>query len=322
MYIPHKQNSIKLELDLIKSKVKFKNFIDKKEIQIILSCSSKTAERRIEKLSLLHMESKLIDLLIEYESGINTKMLASKYNCSEVNINALARRHNIKRPPGFINNIKSDFTFFDNIDSEEKSYILGFFAADGCISKYEFKFAISSKDIDILEKIKKSMKSDVSIRTRPNITKYSKSDVSIFSISSVYLVNTLQNLGFTSNKTLECSFPDIPENLYLHFLRGYFDGDGSFSEYTIKGYKKYSLSICGTEDFLLSIKNILESKYNCKFNTKLSKRFDTENCCYSLNMSGKKNVLHLLNLLYTDSTIFLDRKYNKFNNLLSNKNGN
>ena len=34
-------------------------------------------------------------------------------------------------------------------------------------------------------------------------------------------------------------------------------------------------------------------------------------------MSGKKNCIHFLNLLYKDSTIHLDRKYNKYLNITS-----
>ena len=312
MYIPQKQNSILFELELIKSLVVFKNLIDKQKVQEILKCSSKTAERRINTLSLVHMNSNLIELLIEYENGIDTKTLADKYLCSSTNINALARRHNIKRPIGFTNKLKSDFTFFDIIDSEEKAYILGFFAADGHISKYEFKIALASKDIDILEKIKTSMKSDVEIKTRNRKTSFVSSEISELNISSTYLVNSLEKLGFTRNKTVECTFPPIPDDMYLHFIRGYLDGDGSFTRYITKGYEKFCLSICGTETFLLKLKEILELKYNCNFNSKISKRFDTKNCCYELKMSGKQNVIHLLSILYDNSSIYLDRKYNKY----------
>ena len=58
------------------------------------------------------------------------------------------------------------------------------------------------------------------------------------------------------------------------------------------------------------VQEILELKYN--FNSKISKRFDTKNCCYELKMSGKQNVIHLLSILYDNSFIYLDIKYNKY----------
>ena len=198
---------------------------------------------------------------------------------------------------------------------KKKLIFFGFFAADGCITDYEMKFGISSKDIDILIKIKTAMESESEIKTYKTICSFTNNarDISTFSISNKHLVKTIVNLGFSKNKTTSCSFPNISEDFYLPFIRGYFDGDGSLIKYIANDrYTRYSCSICGTESLLLFIKNYLEQKYNCKFNSKLTKRFDTENCCYSLNMSGKKNCIHFLNLLYKNSTISLDRKYNKY----------
>lgn len=49
-----------------------------------------------------------------------------------------------------------------------------------------------------------------------------------------------------------------------------------------------------------------------RFSKTLYKRFPTDNCCYTLKASGKSNVTHLLDLLYADSNLHLDRKYNKY----------
>lgn len=176
------------------------------------------------------------------------------------------------------------------------------------------KIALASIDQDILLKIKSAMNSDVPIKHRINKCSFTNKDssISIFSISSQYLVQSIRNLGFDSNKTISCTFPNIPKELYIHFIRGFFDGDGSMSKYITENSIKFSISMCGTESFLLFIKNYLESNYDFKFNTKLYKRFDTENCCYSLKMSGKNNCIRFLSLLYDQSSIFLDRKYNKY----------
>lgn len=186
------------------------------------------------------------------------------------------------------------------------------------------KIHISEIDIDVIRKIKAAMSSDSKIRHIPKTNRLVKGQVwncsptVVFQINSKYLINSLRNLGFYNNKTTSLYFPSISEELYLPFIRGYFDGDGGISSYTPNdGYMRYSCSVCGTESFLLFVKNYLEQKHNCKFNSKLYKRFDTENCCYTLTMSGKKNCIHFLNLLYKDSTIHLDRKYNKYLNITS-----
>lgn len=126
MYKPHKQNDINKDLELIKS-IAYKTFVDKYQVMHLLNCSEKTAERRLKRLNFTHTLTNTIQMLKDFESDITTKELAVKYNCSEVNINAVARRHNILRSVGFSNKIKSNFQFFDNIDTEEKAYILRIF---------------------------------------------------------------------------------------------------------------------------------------------------------------------------------------------------
>ena len=78
---------------------------------------------------------------------------------------------------------------------------------------------------------------------------------------------------------------------------------------------KYTFSLEGTELFLNFIKEYLSLTYNVKFNTKLYKRYDTENCCYTLKASGKNKVIKILDLLNKNSNLYLERKYNKYLNI-------
>ena len=56
-----------------------------------------------------------------------------------------------------------DEDFFKVIDSEEKAYILGFICADGHIDYNRIKIGVSIKDKEILEKIRKALKSNANI---------------------------------------------------------------------------------------------------------------------------------------------------------------
>jgi hypothetical protein len=314
MYLPIKQDVIIKELTLLKS-LSFKNLIDKNDVMRILNCSEKTAERRLFKAGLFHVKNDVINLLKDYDKGLTTSELAIKYNCSLVNVNALAKRHNFKRPVDWLNTIKADYNFFDIINTEEKAYILGFIAADGYVGDYELKIALNSKDIEILEKIKICLKSDVKIKTFTQLCTFTGkiTNVCSLSFSNLHMISKLRSLGFTRNKTTDFKFPNIPKEFFIHFIRGYFDGDGSMSKSLCKdGYTRYCASIAGTKSFLNEVKSLIEADCSIKFNTKLYKRFNTENCCYALTLSGKQNVNTFLDLLYKDSSIFLDRKYNKY----------
>ena len=49
-------------------------------------------------------------------------------------------------------------------------------------------------------------------------------------IASSKLCNDLVNLGFGYRKSYcDLHLPNIKKDLLIHFIRGYFDGDGSFS---------------------------------------------------------------------------------------------
>ena len=62
---------------------------------------------------------------------------------------------------------KANYRIFENIDTPEKAYWLGFIAADGCVYVREknatIRIAIKSSDKEHLEKFKKFMESDVKI---------------------------------------------------------------------------------------------------------------------------------------------------------------
>ena len=102
----------------------------------------------------------------------------------------------------------------------------------------------------------------------------------------------------------------MPEKLQSHFIRGYFDGDGSLHS-TLSGKNKtprYRITFVGTKSFLESLRQILGKEHIAIENR------DTY-CMFSI--SGNKQLIPILEYLYKDSndSIELTRKrqiYNKF----------
>lgn len=73
-------------------------------------------------------------------------------------------------------------------------------------------------------------------------------------IANQHLVNALYDNGVVFNKTLTLQYPDnniIPESLERHFIRGYFDGDGSVYLSTVD--KTGVVSFTGSEQMLEGI---------------------------------------------------------------------
>lgn len=201
-----------------------------------------------------------------------------------------------------------DHNYFENINSEHKAYFLGFLLSDGNISKTTNRicFTINSQDSYILEEFKKSVGSSNQVRhykvfdNRTN--KYYNS--TIFQISSAKIKKDLESLGINYNKTQGFNVDlNIPENLFNHFLRGVFDGDGHVSK------NRARISLISTKEFL----NKIVSKF---FNSS----YNLINVCknknvFKLLIQEGQTCLDFLKYLYSDATIYLHRKYKLYLNM-------
>lgn len=66
--------------------------------------------------------------------------------------------------------------FFNNINTEEKAYVLGFICADGHVEKDRLNITVAIKDEDILEKIRKATQSNHPIKEVKRTNPYNKTD--------------------------------------------------------------------------------------------------------------------------------------------------
>lgn len=214
--------------------------------------------------------------------------------------------------------------YFSNIDTEAKAYILGFIYADGFVGNEKFNnIVIYINDIEILRFISKEFEFTGTIRkTKKGGFPNSKNGYSL-NFSSRIMAEKLRDIGLYPNKSLTISkLPNIKDELMRHFIRGYFDGDGSilishntsyYKSYNgnIKyTYPTYNFMILGTESFLREIKEVAKFEY--------AKIYDTKtNQIKCLKICAKKEFEKIFEYLYFDSTIKLERKYNKWNEIMS-----
>ena len=204
----------------------------------------------------------------------------------------------------------TNLDFFHTIDIEEKSYWLGFIYADGCVfSKPEnhikrFSIDLGVIDTNHLEKL-------ANIFSKP-IDRFPSSPHLIWlTINGSQLYTDLVNHGIEERKTYSNIAPvlnHIPDNLMNHFIRGFFDGDG----WTHHNENHYKFGICGTKEFLLEIQKILVQKIQIRDNIPIYKKQ-----IFELNYEGQIDILSIYNYLYSDSTIWLERKRDKFTKMIN-----
>lgn len=256
------------------------------------------------------------NIIKDYQSGLSSIKLSDKYSINPSSVFNVLKRNGLSARSNSINSRKYDCNhdFFESIDTEEKAYWLGFIFADGWISKQQygeyFGITLSTKDVNHLYKLKTSMGSTYKVNSYQNDTPY-KDDTqySVYKVSSKKIVADLVDKGVFENKTNIIEPPKgVPEKLIRHFIRGYFDGDGSLSYYvSSRNRKMYQVKILGTESLLDYINNFVEEKIGFRI-PRYYKRKETQTVM-SYEMNSKIRTMSFLDYIYKDATVYLDRKY-------------
>lgn len=244
------------------------------------------------------------------------KQIGEIFHVSRKTVSYYLRQNGVISNQKYVRNIdpkklrKYDYSYceniFETIDTEEKAYWLGFLYADGNIEKDKnvIELALQESDIEHLKKYRNFLHLnnkpfDYKVRRFETTNKYSYR----FSVCSANIKNDLIKLGCFPSKTYTLKFPtneQVPNHLIHHFIRGYIDGDGCI--YTSSN--KISLEVLGTMSFLEGYKQWV--------NLGVSKIYKFNHANVYRVINSGKYALNILHRLYSEATIFLERKYKKY----------
>ena len=233
------------------------------------------------------------------------KQLGKEFNCSYPTIRNLLNKHKIKSR-GNKQGYPRDEFYFNKIDTEEKAYWLGFLYADGCVHSNNYEISVNITDKEHIEKFKAAIKAFNHNITEIQDKRFQNAKTLYqFSIRDKQLHQDLIKWGCIPQKSLLINkIPNIPRDYVSHFLRGYFDGDGSL--HYLRGTNNYRISFVGTKDFLNDIQKELQ--------TNVSLQSNIAGKAYVLQIAGRRQVERILNYLYNNSkeNNRLNRKYQKY----------
>lgn len=241
----------------------------------------------------MNLEEQVINL---YKQGNSQYKVAELVGIKRDKVKYILQKNKIPS-----DNIYKKYTigdnYFNQIDSEEKAYWLGFLFADGSVrnNEKEFEFALNYKDEYHIQKMLNCMGSN-------HIIYKTREDLRRVVIWSPQICKDLINYGCIPNKSLVKEFPynKISNDLIHHFIRGYFDGNGYICLDTY--HNQYTIGFSSTKEFLTGIILNLDLHYN-----KMQRNGDVNN--YNLKYAGNNVSKKALNKLYSNATIYLDRKY-------------
>lgn len=258
-----------------------------------------------------------------YNNGFEQLLLKKQNN----NIYVYNLLNQQKEPKILINDLYHSYKYylnnqyFSSINNEWKSYWLGFLYADGCVRIKDknnkklntLEIGLKASDYNHLQKFLNSIQSNNIIKFR-NI----KFNNKIYQSCKVVICNEqickdLIQLGCVPNKSNILTFPSnkqVPQNLIRHFIRGYFDGDGSISININK--KMTCLGFVGTADVLNNIQQIFIQNLDVSYH-KIYRKPNQK--AFTLNYSKHSDIEKIYNFLYRNCNIYLDRKLQIFDSL-------
>mgnify|MGYP001565501980 CR=1 FL=1 len=219
--------------------------------------------------------------------------------------------------------IPKNNNFFESIDSEIKAYLLGYTLADGCVliepkrkkgviysySK-RLAFCVSIDDREVINLLKDNISSVSNIREfHCSIGAINRKRQLSLKFASSKIVDDLIKLGINPNKTYESdfqfNFENIDTSLIRHFIRGFFDGDGS--------YRVGTLSFISTSlPFLKQIEEYFKLEIpsiTSRIRSSKGKTIDYHQLHFNTGKGVEKEVY---DLLYQNSNYYLQRKKVKF----------
>lgn len=241
---------------------------------------------------------KLEEAVNLYQSGLSIIKVTQQLNMGEKTLSKYLKYLNIdiRDRRKHRNDLSYDKSYFNKIDTEEKAYWYGFIMADGSLwdgKSPHLCIEVNGIDYHHLEKFRDSIKSnhDIAFRKKRNMCR--------IEVCSKEIAEDLKILGCVSNKTENgfINLDKLPLDLIRHFLRGYLDGDGYIDKtryrviYTVKSF---------------IIVNQLQEMFS-KFDINMDILPDKT---YFRLKTERKNIFYkILKLLYSDSNIYLDRKF-------------
>lgn len=200
--------------------------------------------------------------------------------------------------------------YFNIIDSEDKAYFLGLLYADGANYNNTVSISLQEEDKKIIEIFVKYIEYTGKLYFR-KAKKVTYKNQYRLDLHSKTLTQALIKLGCVPKKSLILKFPNkkqVPKKLLHHFIRGYFDGDGSVSFSKVNNYYYPNFSIVGTKDVCENIIKIFNTK--CAIKTLYLEKYG-ENT-FKVRTGAQKSCLKIYNYLYKDATLYLERKKEKF----------
>lgn len=259
-------------------------------------------------------EEEIQDIIQSYLNGESSVKIGKRYNIDHKPILKLLKKNGVyvdKLARRFHRQYALNEEYFDDIDTPDKAYIFGFLMADGNNnpSKQTISMALQEEDRYILEEMRIKIGSEKTLDfidyTNKHDFGYTYKNQWRLNLFSKKFCEVLAEKGMVPNKSYCLQFPTcIPEKLLSHFVRGYFDGNGSISSTST------AISITSTKSFCETLNDLLCEHLD--IHGRLNEASNHNGITYTYIITKISDVIKFLDWIYKDAQMYLIRKYVKY----------
>jgi hypothetical protein len=247
-----------------------------------------------------------------YDHHQSLSKVAKEIGCSKNGVREAMKRLNLNINELIVHTCNEEF--FSEIN-ERSLYWAGFIAADGCVldtkTRNGLSLALTLSDKSHLELFKEHLEATNPIgeyivkASKPQWNDTKKAELKI---TSLKIFTDLAKFNIVPRKSKIYTFPEwlAKHPQVHHFMRGYFDGDGSWYVGSSKITDQIFFSLRGTTEFLEVYRSILERE--CKIQKR--EKPIRMNCGIGVLEYGGNGVsIKIRDFLYKEASICLGRKH-------------
>lgn len=199
--------------------------------------------------------------------------------------------------------------------SPEFAYAIGLLTTDGNLSPDRRHLNFTSKDKELIGHFKNCLKLSNKIGRKARGDGKEKKYY-VLQFGDVNFYRFLLTIGLTANKSKILGDLEIPDKYFFDFLRGHFDGDGTFYSYWDPRWKSsfmfYTVFISASKEHMDWLRGKLFKFVKIKGH--ISK--NVNNSAYQLKYAKSESIKLLPKMYYSEYNIRLLRKYLKIKKTL------
>lgn len=197
--------------------------------------------------------------------------------------------------------------------SSNFAYAIGLIVTDGCLYNNGRHISLTSLDVEQLVNFNKALNIKVKISTKKGINDKLCTHIQF---SDVLFYQFLISIGITPAKSKTIGVIKFPKKYFFDFLRGCFDGDGSFYSYYDKRWKSsfmfYLTFASASVEFIKWIRSELKEKIGVEGHISSAKNYST----LQLRYAKKESMEIIKKMYYNNKVLCLSRKRKKIEKAL------